>query len=188
MCTNILINNEFDVQGDIQNDTCEPIMLTLEQLNTNMIGKFTQQLKQLEINKFKLIRQNIEIENNKLDWGGLITYINSLNIDDNISTDNLDEIKHKFGNLENNRSRSNCEIFYYILNVFEVWRVHNTLNTILSTNISLIKDNLYKLWNNLWNNDNNILLKCSEYGAKLGLIKLQEDIKKNITKINTYTV
>ena len=187
MCTNILINNEFDVQGDIQNDTCDPIMLTLEQLNTNMIGKFTQQLKQLEINKFKLIRQNIEIENNKLDWGGLITYINSLNIDDNISTDNLDEIKHKFGNLENNRSRSNCEIFYYILNVFEVWRVHNTLNTILSTNISLIKDNLYKLWNNLWNNDNNILLKCSEYGAQLGLIKLQEDIKKNTTKINTYT-
>ena len=39
----------------------EPEILTLEQLNTNMISKFTKQLKELDNYKNKLTKKNIEL-------------------------------------------------------------------------------------------------------------------------------
>ena len=193
MCTNILISNEFDVDGECENNTrpnggpgVEPEFLTLEQLNTNMIAKFNQQLKQLIMNKNKLIKRNSELEIQTSQWIQLIDYMCGLNLDDCIEPRILQSIHNLFGDLENNRIRTNCEVFYNILNVFEVWRNIPTLGFALSSNVNMIRDHLYRIWDNAWSTNESILIKCSESGAKLGVIKVKDEITKNEKKISSF--
>ena len=204
MCTNILINNEINLMedndgsgtgtgtgtgsgnGSVANDVCIEA-LTLEQLNTNMIAKFTQQVKLLEITKTKLIKRNSELENDVSSWIALIDYITNLNLDEIIASDILLDINNKFSDLTNTRIRANCDVFYNILSVYEVWKNPNTLDFILRTHMNDIKYQLYSLWNNTWvNNLSNILMKCSTFGAKLGEIKIRDEISKNLKKLSTF--
>ena len=190
MCTNILISNEFDVDGECEHNTREsgpqPEFLTLEQLNTNMISKFNQQLKQLMINKTKLIKRNTELSDNVQEWLNLCDYICSLNLDEVIEPRLLLDITNKFGDLENNRIRTNCEVFYNILNAFEVWKNHSNIGFILTSNLNILRDHLFRIWDTTWNTNQSVLIKCSESGAKLGVIKLKDEISKNEKKISSF--
>ena len=79
MCTNILINEgyDFDSTSDISNTE----ILTLEQLNSNMISRFTDQLKTININERKL-QQSVEIlEKRNEQWQLVIDYINGYSIE-----------------------------------------------------------------------------------------------------------
>ena len=190
MCTNILISNEFDVDGECEHNTrdtgAQPEFLTLEQLNTNMISKFNQQLKQLMINKSKLQKRNTELTSNSQEWINLCEYIYNLKLDDIIEPRILLDITNKFGDLENNRIRTNCEVFYNILNAFEVWRNCSTIGSILMSNLNILRDHLFRIWDNTWNTNQSILIKCSESGAKLGIIKIKDEISKNEKKISSF--
>ena len=190
MCTNILISNEFDVDGECEHNSREtgpqPEFLTLEQLNTNMISKFTQQLKQLMINRTKLQKRNHELINNSRDWLNLCEYICSLELDNCIEPRVFQDITNKFGDLENNRIRSHCEVFYNILNAFEVWKNHANIGFILTSNLNILRDHLFRIWDTTWNTNESILIKCSESGAKLGVLKIKDEISKNEKKISSF--
>jgi SNF2 family DNA or RNA helicase len=190
MCTNILISNEFDVDGECSNNTkdsnAETEFLTLEQLNTNMVSKFNQQLKQLLINKTQLIKKNNELSTNIQYWINLVEYISNLKLDDCIESRILLDINNKFGDLDNNRIRYNCEVFYNIISAFEIWKNHSSIGFILNSNINIIRDHLFRIWDTTWNTNESILIKCSESGAKLGVIKVKDEITKNEKKINSF--
>jgi SNF2 family DNA or RNA helicase len=190
MCTNILISNEFDVDGECEHNTkdagAQPEFLTLEQLNTNMISKFTQQLKQLMVNKSKLQKRNTELTGSIQEWLNLCEYICSLELYDCIEPRIYQDIMNKFEDLENNRIRTNCEVFYNILNAFEVWKNPSSIGSILTSNINILRDHLFRIWDTTWNTNQSALIKCSESGAKLGIIKIKDEISKNEKKISSF--
>ena len=187
MCTNILINNEiYSENTEDINNSIEPEVLTLEQLNSNMISKFNKQLKELDVMKLKLTKNNVELQNKLHQWIQLLNYIKSLNLDEKINPLFLDEINSKFKNLEDNRIRSQCEIIYSILCAFNVSHNPESLKDILSNNLYIIKDHLYHVWNRAWNNNEFIPLKCAEYATMLGHIHIKTDINKNFKNLNTY--
>ena len=187
MCTNILINNEiYSENTEDINNSIEPEVLTLEQLNSNMISKFNKQLKELDVMKLKLTKNNVELQNKLHQWIQLLNYIKSLNLDEKISHLFLDEINSKFKNLEDNRIRSHCEIIYSILCAFNVCQNPESLKDIMTTNLYIIKDHLYHVWNRAWINNEFIPLKCAEYATMLGHIHIKNDIHKNVKNLNTY--
>ena len=149
MCTNILINNEIDLDNpDVSDNSSEPEILTLEQLNSNMISKFNKQLKELDVMKTKLTKNNVELQTKLHKWIELLNYITSLNLDEKISPEFLEEINSKFKDLDNNRIRSHCEIIYSVLCAFDVCHNPESLHNVFSSNLYIIKDHLYRIWNN----------------------------------------
>ena len=187
MCTNILINNEIDLENpDVSDNSSEPEILTLEQLNSNMISKFNKQLKELDVMKTKLIKNNVELQTKLHSWIELLNYITSLNLDEKISPEFLEEINSKFKDLDNNKIRSHCEIIYSVLCAFDVCHNPESLQIILANNLYIIKDHLFRIWNKDWNKNEFIPLKCSEYATMLGHIHIKHDIHKNVKKLNLY--
>ena len=83
---NLIEENDSSGNGTVAHDVCIEA-LTLEQLNTNMITKFNQQVKLLDITKTKLIKRNSELENDISGWISLIDHITNLN--------KMSRIKHK---------------------------------------------------------------------------------------------
>ena len=186
MCTNILINEGYDL--DNNNEILSTDVLTLEQLNANMIKKFNQQLLLLEQSKSK-IEQTIMCQDLHIqDWINVYNfidnYINNLSSDNQISPDILLELQDRFGDLDRPIVKSNCEIFYNILNIFELWRDPANINYIFITNKHMIIEHLYRIWKTQWNIDN-IMYKCAGYGAKLGEVKIREDILKKRKQLET---
>ena len=187
MCTNILINNEIDLENsDVIDNSIEPEILTLEQLNSNMISKFNKQLKELDVMKTKLTKNNVELQHKLHSWIELFNYIKSLNLDEKISPIFLQEINSKFKDLDNNRIRSHCEIIYSVLSAFDVCHNPESIQNVLASNLYIIKDHLYRIWNNDWNTNEFIPLKCSEYATMLGHIHIKHDFNKNVNKLNLY--
>ena len=96
-----------------------------------MISRFTKQLKELDNVKIKLTKKNIDLQTDFNKWVELLNYIQSLNLDEKINPSFLEDINSKFKDLENNRIRSHCEIFYSVLCAFDVWRnpesIHNVM-------------------------------------------------------------
>ena len=96
MCTNILINNEINLENELNIDnSIEPEILTLEQLNSNMISRFNKQLKELDVLKSKLTKHNVELQHKLHSWIELLNYIKSLNLDEKISPVFLEDINKK---------------------------------------------------------------------------------------------
>ena len=179
MCTNILINEGYDL--DNNNEIVATEALTLEQLNANMITKFNQQLVQLDQNKTRT-EQSIEQLNLHIqDWINIsnyaTNYLNNLPIDNRIAADILQELQEKFGDLDRPSVKAQCEIFYNILNIFELWREPSNISIIFINNINMIRQHIFRIWKPIWQQEN-IIYKCADYGSKLGEIKTQEDISK----------
>ena len=179
MCTNILINEGYDLDN---NNEISTEILTLEQLNANMIGKFTHQLKQLGITETRTVQQIENLIVHIQDWIKIYTYIDGLHLDERvINSEILKEIKERFSELERPGIRNQAEIFYSVLNIFECWHNLENIGNVLLTNISMIKDYLNRIWRVSWNqtwNDEIILTKCAEYGARLGEIRANEELVK----------
>ena len=184
MCTNILINEGYDLNGENDIPTTTEA-LTLEQLNANMISKFNQQLKQLEGNKNRALQQIEQAGFRMEEWVNLSNYIMGLNLDERISPEILQELNDKFSNIESSTARLHCEMFYNIINVFELWRDYPNIYSIVSSNINMIKEHLYRIWRNTWNGED-ILHKFVGYGSRLGEYKIREDIVKKKKAIETF--
>jgi SNF2 family DNA or RNA helicase len=179
MCTNILINEGYDLDN---NNEITTEILTLEQLNANMIGKFNQQLKQLGIMETCTVQQIENLIVHIQDWIKIYTYIYGLHLDEKvINPEILKEIKERFSELDRPGIRNQTEIFYSVLNIFECWHNLENIGNVLLTNISTIKDYLNRIWRVSWNqtwNDEIVLTKCAEYGARLGEIRANEELVK----------
>jgi SNF2 family DNA or RNA helicase len=186
MCTNILINEGYDLDNNNEIVTTEA--LTLEQLNANMITKFNQQLVSLEQNKIKTEQSITLLISNIQNWLNIYNYttnyLDNLPINLQILPEVLQELQEKFGDLDRPSVKLQCEIFYNILNIFELWREPSNISTIFLNNINTIKQHIYRIWKPIWQSEN-ILYKCAEYGAKLGEIKIHEDIAKKQKQLET---
>ena len=185
MCTNILINEGYDLDN---NNEITTETLTLEQLNANMITKFTQQIVQLDKNKI-LAEQTIDQFNlHILDWVNISNYVNNYfrNLDANLQIESviLQELQDKFEDLDRPIVKTQCEIFYNILNIFELWKEPSTISAVFISNMNLIKNHLYRIWKPYFMYEN-VLYKCAWFGAKLGKIKINEDIAKKRKQLET---
>jgi SNF2 family DNA or RNA helicase len=186
MCTNILINEGYDLDNNNEIVTTEA--LTLEQLNANMITKFNQQLVQLEQNKTRTLQTIETLALHNLDWVNLTNYINNHNnnvpIFDRLNPEVEQELKDKFEDLERPIVKSQCEIFYNLLNVFELWKDPTNISHMFMENIIMIKNHLFRIWKPTWMAEN-VMFKCAGYGSKLGEIKIKEDIAKKNKQLET---
>jgi len=185
MCTNILINEGYDLDN---NNEITTETLTLEQLNANMITKFTQQIVQLDKNKI-LAEQTIDQFNlHTLDWVNISNYVNNYfrNLDANLQIESviLQELQDKFEDLDRPIVKTQCEIFYNILNIFELWKEPSTISAVFISNMNMIKTHLYRIWKPYFMYEN-VLYKCAWFGAKLGKIKINEDIAKKRKQLET---
>jgi SNF2 family DNA or RNA helicase len=176
MCTNILINEGYDLEGN--NDITTEV-LTLEQLNANMITKFTQQLQTFEKTEAQ-IKKSI-IDNNELcqKWKIAHNYIKTLNLENIIPPEIYKEIETKIGHVI-----STHLIFYNLLNVFECYNDPSSIGNTMISNLYTIKDSLIRIWNKTWDNEN-VLTKCSEYGTKMGEQKIKDENLRNQRKLDT---
>ena len=162
MCTNILINEGYDLDNNNEISTEE---LTLEQLNANMINKFTQQLSLLDNNKDRTHLELVLLDVRIKDWINIVKYIENLKLDELIDISVLSTIRSSFDDTYKNNSifkpniKYNCDLMYNVLNIFEVWHNHKDIGTILLANISIIKDKLFRIWHKTWDNEIN-LIKC----------------------------
>jgi len=181
MCTNILINEGYDFDGEHEIKT---EILTLEQLNANMIDKFNQQLKQLDNNEKTMYDTITRLERHTEQWVGLQDYIINLNLDSQINPIILTDLKSKFEDIDRPMIRYQCEIFYSIINIFEIWRNYHDVGNILMSNVNIMKDKLQRLWNTVWETEV-ILTKCAEYGSKIGINKSKEEIIKKQKALET---
>ena len=186
MCTNILINEGYDL--DNNNEITHTEVLTLEQLNSNMITKFNQQLKQLYQNQLQIEKLIDSLNLHIKDWEKIYNYvenyINNLPLHNSILPEILQELQDKFADLDRPIVKTQCEIFYNIINAFEIWKNPSTISSIFMDNINLIKEYLFRFWKNHWNSEN-ILYKCAGYGAKYGEIKTRDDIAKKRKQLET---
>ena len=185
MCTNILINEGYDLDN---NNEISTETLTLEQLNANMITKFTQQLVQLDQNKIRTEQTIDQFILHIQDWVNISNYINNYfrNLDANlqIEPEILQDLQDKFGDLDRPIVKTQCEIFYNILNIFELWKEPSTISTVFISNMNMLKNHLYRIWKHYFMSEN-VLYKCAGYGAKLGEIKINEDIAKKRKQLET---
>lgn len=183
MCTNILINEGYDLETDNDIDTGK--ILTLEQLNANMIEKYKNQLHKITEDLDKYNHQQI-INDTKLNaYLELVKYITSLNIEEKFEENVLKELENKFGNfLSKVLSREAVNIFLQIINSFELYNNPDTnnLGQILINCLDDIKISVLG-WQENWNNLES-LLYCSKLGAKLGEYYCLNDKTKLNRKID----
>ena len=182
MCTNILINEgyDFDSNNDIEIQT---EALTLEELNANMIDRFTEQLNHVNIKENHIKNTNETLQLRITEWENVIKFIDTLNLDNKIPQNILTDLNNTFGNLDKLYIRTNTEIIYNLLDIFMIYKEPPNAGIVLLHNIVSIKENLLKrIWQTSWENEH-ITTKIALSGAKLGTIKCNENITKNIKKI-----
>ena len=186
MCTNILINEGYDL--DNNNEITSTDVLTLEQLNANMITKFNQQLRQLDQNKVqteKLIETlNLHIKDWTKIYNYVENYINKMPLYNNISDEILQELQDRFADLNRPIIKTQCEMFYNILNIFELWKEPSNIGNIFISNLNMITEHLFRIWKHSWKTEN-IMYKCAGYGAKYGELRTQDDIAKKQKQLET---
>jgi SNF2 family DNA or RNA helicase len=179
MCTNILINEGYDLDS---NNEITTEVLTLEQLNANMIAKFTEQLRQLGANETRMIQAN-ELLNTRLgEWEKVVSFLEELNLDTLLSETVLTEIKTNFGNLDKPSVRTNLDLIYNLLDIFTVYKDPSTAGMILFTNLMSFKPNFIRFWKTVWENENTCN-KIAYYGAKYAPTKINDEIHKNNRKL-----
>ena len=186
MCTNILINEGYDFDGEHDISTTTEI-LTLEQLNANMISKFTEQLKLILKQETKLLNEN-EISNKRQAlWQSIIDYITTLELDTKLGETILNELKYYFGNLEKSSNRSNVELVYNMLEIFSAYQDPTSAGMVIYCNYQSIKEELQKFWKTTWENENTMTWMAQQ-GAQIGVIKCLDEVSRNnkrMESINT---
>jgi hypothetical protein len=155
-----------------------------------MITKFNQQLVQIDNNRMRTEQAIQQFNLHIQDWQNIYNYVDNYirNLDlsnTQIEPEILQELQEKFGDLDRPIVRSQCEIFYNLLNVFELWKEPSNINIIFMDNISMIKNHLFRIWKGQWVADN-VFYKFAGYGSKLGEIKTREDIVKKNKQLETF--
>jgi len=181
MCTNILINEGYDFDSH-NNITVATETLTLEQLNANMIAKFTEQLKLVGMNETRIIQANELLQARIIEWENVVKFIEDQKLDNKISQNILTELNNNFGNLDKISIRINAEIVYNLLDIFTAYKDPSTAGMILFTNLINLKAQLSRIWRTTWENEQSCT-KIAICGAKLGCIKSGDEIHKNNRKL-----
>lgn len=170
MCTNILINEGYDFDGnnDIENE-----ILTLEQLNANMISKFNIQLKHTIAKENELLNDN-KISLNKIQlWQQLIEYNECITI----PTEIFSIIENYFGT-----NKTNADIIYNLADMLNLYNDPINAGRIILENIDQIKQKIVKIWQTKWENINTCS-RLSCYGASRAKIHLKTHIDSNENKL-----
>jgi len=180
MCTNILINEGYDLDSNNEITTTE--ILTLEKLNANMIAKFSEQLKQIGLNETRLLQANELFTTRISEWAKVLDHIMSLNLEGILQEQVLTEINGHFGNLDKPGNRANAEIIYNLLDMFTAYNEPDTAGMIVFNNLITVKNHFYRIWRATWDNEN-VCSKIAYSGAKVGKIKMNEEIQRNNKKL-----
>ena len=183
MCTNILINEgyDFDSHNDI---TVATETLTLEQLNANMIAKFTEQLKLVGMNETRIKQANELLQTRIIEWENVAKFIEDQKLDDKIAQNILTELNNNFANLDKASVRINAEVVYNLLDIFTAYKDPSAAGMILFTNLINLKSQLSRIWRVTWENEQ-ACTKIAHSGAKLGCIKSGDEIHRNNRKLET---
>jgi len=184
MCTNILINEGYDLNSD--NDISAEIV-SLEQLNTNMISQFTKQLKQFQMQETN-IRQQLDSLNNKLnELIKALEYFKSLELEKIIPPKLFKEISIYFNDnikIVNKTNVINLNVIYNIIDIFLGFKEPESINTILLSNLISIKQEIGNIWKKSWENTD-ILNQIGMCGTSYGLNNCNDDINKINCKMDT---
>ena len=184
MCTNILINEGYDFDGKngIQTSATSDEPITLEQLNTNMIGSFNKQLSNIIAQETQL-QQAIELLTTRAaQWQAIIDYVGTQEIDAKIASAVLDELRTYFGNIEKPTIRMNVDLIYQLLNAFSAYQEATSAGMVLYLNYENMKHELRRCWKPTWENEAAMTWLASQ-GSQLGKIKSNDEIKRNQNKI-----
>lgn len=183
MCTNILINEgyDFDSNSDIP-ATAE--IITLEQLNANMIARFTEQLNNLAATETRLQQTNDLLITRKSQWQAIVDYIQVLGLDKKIEKTILAEVRNcfDFQNKNGHSIRSNVELVYKLLDIFTAYNEPESAGMVIYMNYQSMKEALERYWKTTWENEDTMTW-IAQQGAILGGIKCQDDIHRNNSKI-----
>ena len=186
MCTNILINDGYDLKttNEIDSDN----MLTLEELNANMISKFKTQLniaeidcKRIESYQTKLITESahltVIVKHISEELPQLLTLLDKL----------AKDIDNRMGLFESRSSHSElCRIYLSIIQIYELWTNPSNIGHSLFGYLDMIKGSI-SLSNQVskqWETPD-ALTYCALYGAQFGIFHNKVDINKNIKKLDT---
>ena len=184
MCTNILINEgyDFDSHNDIQTTITSEEPLTLEQLNANMIGCFTKQLNNITGQETRL-NQAIDLLTKRIEqWRKALEYIQLLGLEVKIEISVLEEVRTYFGNLEKPSIRMNVELVYRLLEAFSAYQDPESAGMVLYMNYDNIKQELQRIWKASWQTEDTMSWLAGQ-GSQLGMIKSNDDITRNRSKI-----
>ena len=198
MCTNILINEGYDFQGNSDIPATAEI-LTLEQLNSNMISRFNDQLKLVVANAKRMQQDNELLVKNQQQWQDIVNYIESLDLENKIEKPILEDIKKYFelqykkeiiqqeGTIIKPKERPNVkwrvEFVYNILDIFMAYNEPKNAGMIIYNNYFNIKTSMSNQWRETWETEN-IMTWLAQQGAELGVIKCTNKIKSNTEKLN----
>jgi SNF2 family DNA or RNA helicase len=183
MCTNILINEgyDFDSNSDIPANT---EILTLEQLNANMISRFTEQLKLIAINESKFNLTIESLDKRRSQWQSIVNYIQTLGLESKIEKNILAEIKNCFDFENKHGARGHVELVYKLLDIFNAYQEPESAGMIVYMNYYSIRQELERYWKASWETENTMTW-VTEQGALLGSIKCSEEIARTQSKITS---
>ena len=195
MCTNILINEgyDFDTEHDLPTST---EILSLEELNANMISGFNKQLASITNQEQRLTQQQELLNTRSYEWQNIIDYIQTLNLETIIPAEILADIRSLYGSLEIRGSRNILEIVYNLLNMFEAYKTPENAGLILYTNLLSLKTTIQQHYSNYgsgygnnrwkitWENEP-VLNQFAQWGSQLGIVKCTEEISKIQPKLET---
>lgn len=180
MCTNILINEGYDFSTD--NDITNNEILTLEELNANMIARFADQLRVVTSEATKLTKRNDYLTQYNQYFQSVYNYIAGLPSD--LPPKIKADIDAKFGNFDSKlAAREMCQVFLSIIESYEFWLNLETIPIALITNREVFKT-YCKNWHEDWESVNG-LLHCTNYGAQFGEFKNKEEVTKNNKRLET---
>ena len=181
MCTNILINEgyDFSTENDIKpNNSASEEVLTLEQLNANMISKFNKELENVKRTETNTIQNISRLERTIPNWTKIKEHVAGLRLIDVINNLDYKELYDKFGDPTKTLCKQSCEIFYSLMEIYECWNNLANIGTIMQSNIMNIRNTLSRFWRPHWGSTT-ILTQCSGWSAGYGVQKANDDIAKN---------
>jgi len=215
MCTNILINEGYDLTN--KNEIISDTILTLEELNANMIGKFKTQLKTVNGELARLETQQSHLATDNEHLTAINTYIadrfsDSKNMQKLLTSyisaatssytatsafaftpaltfDKLiKEIDNRMALFETRTAHSDqCRVILSVIQIYELWSQLETLGSKLFINLDIIKEALYLPSQTDYPHwQTPIGLEYSaQWAAKYGVKQNNNDIIKNQKRIDT---
>jgi SNF2 family DNA or RNA helicase len=102
-----------------------------------------------------------------------------------IETTVLNELRTYFKNIEKPAIRMNVDLIYRLLNAFAAYQEAESAGMVLYLNYENVKMELKRIWKSTWENEAAMTWLAGQ-GSKLGIIKSNDEIARNRTKIQGF--